>query len=805
MNLFHFVSRSIGRKILAVVSVLGTLSLLIMGGMSIRHLEQTLLEQNEELNNRLQDTVAKGLHAIMIAGYADVAQNYAASIKKVHGLEAFHILRSNGLEAFQDNKTIEEVNRRKGEEIFLPRESESRVEIVPASDANLQEVVNRQKTVSFRQVDPASDEAFSVYLTPIVNDKKCATCHGSTQPVRGVLLLKTSQKPVEARIAQARATSLAILVLSVATFLLLLSLFLRRALIQPLSMVRQAIATIAEGQLTQTVSPAGAHPDEMGQIGNYVNRMASSLATTIRQGILESQNLFTCVREFVEVRDKLDSASSSTSAIAENVFKLNQVISKEIGDIREAVGDATIQMNVVSSAANKLSKNIATMAQGALSNSAHIETVANRAVQTSEEIGAVHRSLDQVNQSVAHVVESAAVMDATFGTVRALSEQALTASLTATTTTEEACRSIDRLGQSVAQIGKISGVINKIAEKTRMLAINTAIEAARAGEAGKGFHSVSLEVKELAAQTRDSVQTISGMIEKIQADTAHVIDDIKNITDVITSVGAVGENITKAVDDQYRITLDIINAVSEVQKESRAVLSRAQEIDESSRQVSSAMAEAANRNGEIATLTAESARHANEIARRSQAMQDFILHILDTVKNTDSIASVVKENMRDTHGLTLNLRGLSIAFSIVVDMVRHVSQAMETAQGDLKVGTPLFDLELCKGDDFKWVIRLQELLSGFRQPAEIQRSGHELCEFGQWLSSRGPRSGVEPGFLEELRLRHQQLHAVIDQIIALVASGRLEEARQGFDSFIPLLLEWFSSLDILARQQWQAS
>lgn len=78
------------------------------------------------------------------------------------------------------------------------------------------------------------------------------------------------------------------------------------------------------------------------------------------------------------------------------------------------------------------------------------------------------------------------------------------------------------------RISEIVGIINEIARRTKILAVNAAIEAARARGAGTGFHVVAVEVRQLAdsvvASTKEIEQTVdqfSGAIRRIVEDTRH--------------------------------------------------------------------------------------------------------------------------------------------------------------------------------------------------------------------------------------------------------------------------------------------
>jgi methyl-accepting chemotaxis protein len=72
------------------------------------------------------------------------------------------------------------------------------------------------------------------------------------------------------------------------------------------------------------------------------------------------------------------------------------------------------------------------------------------------------------------------------------------------------------LSNQTQQVGEITGVVNMLAQQSKMLALNASIEAAKAGEAGKGFSVVAAEVKNLAEQSEQSTTQVQKILEDIR-------------------------------------------------------------------------------------------------------------------------------------------------------------------------------------------------------------------------------------------------------------------------------------------------
>jgi len=75
---------------------------------------------------------------------------------------------------------------------------------------------------------------------------------------------------------------------------------------------------------------------------------------------------------------------------------------------------------------------------------------------------------------------------------------------------------IIELRNKTSEITKVMGIINNIADQTKLIAFNAAIEASSAGESGKRFGVVASEIRRLADGVMDSTDEIENKIVQIQ-------------------------------------------------------------------------------------------------------------------------------------------------------------------------------------------------------------------------------------------------------------------------------------------------
>ncbi|MCU0701042.1 MAG: methyl-accepting chemotaxis protein [Myxococcaceae bacterium] len=182
--------------------------------------------------------------------------------------------------------------------------------------------------------------------------------------------------------------------------------------------------------------------------------------------------------------------------------------------------------------------------------------------------------------------------------------------------------SITKLLRRVERIGTVVEVIDEIADRSDLLALNAALEGSRAGEAGKGFSIVAAEMRRLAENVLDSTKEIKNLITEIREATAAAAaaaEASRQATDAGERLGSVAASAVEGILSGVQETSDaarVINLATQQQRTAtEQVVASMGEIEEVTRQTTQASKQATGAAAELTQL----AGRLSELIKRFKA------------------------------------------------------------------------------------------------------------------------------------------------------------------------------------------
>ncbi|SDF15008.1 methyl-accepting chemotaxis protein [Fontibacillus panacisegetis] len=339
----------------------------------------------------------------------------------------------------------------------------------------------------------------------------------------------------------------------------------------------KAMERAGEGDFTTTIDGLG--KDEIGELAYSFNRMGENLKELVQHGLHASGKVTTATDQLGEIAKKTTEESSRIVNSIEQVAKGADSQTQSTAENAKAVEEIAFG----------------------------IQSIAEHAVDVSEEMGLAQQHALVGNGYVKKTVQQMHIIDRS---VR---------------NTEFMIRQLDEKSQEITEM---LGMIQNIAQQTGLLALNASIEAARAGEDGRGFAVVASEVRKLADQTNQVSETIGNLLGDINSNTK---SSIRAMTEATQEV-QLGLELTNKTEESFD---EIVESSTQIAEQMEQLAATAEQMSAGIEQITASVTMIS----EIAQAASASSR---QVASATTSQQGAIEEINSASSSLHEVSNELK-------------------------------------------------------------------------------------------------------------------------------------------------------------------
>jgi methyl-accepting chemotaxis protein len=300
--------------------------------------------------------------------------------------------------------------------------------------------------------------------------------------------------------------------------------------------------------------------DEFGEFGRALDKLLDERVSQLNKMAKENEMLNNSVIEIMQAvgtiatsKDlsmKVPVTEDVTGAISDALNLLTEETSRvlrNVGTVSRDVAQATVAVKGQAELAN----------QAATREQREVEFAAS-------ELGTAARALNDIAERArlcnlsaeAAVLTTGGAMAIVVGTVAGIAQSR--------DLIRETEKRIKRLGERSQEIGQVVNIIQGIAERTGILALNASMHAAAAGEAGRSFAVVADEVKRLSESARESTSQIGRLITAIQTETNETVVAMNQAITQVVEISRLADDAGREMKRTQDQTTELAASVKDI-------------------------------------------------------------------------------------------------------------------------------------------------------------------------------------------------------------------------------------------------
>lgn len=359
--------------------------------------------------------------------------------------------------------------------------------------------------------------------------------------------------------------------------------------------------------------------DELGELNANINLMTERIQNSLQeqQALAEEQRQ---EKEQLElaIYTLIDEVSDATEGDLTVRANLNSLELSTVADLFNAIIDNLQEIAI------EARESTGQVGSALKQNQKAIQSLAQQAITEAKETGDTLKSVATMAQSIREVANNAnqaeQIAEDTYNKVLTSTnniDSTADSILNLRTTVSDTAKKMERLADSSQKISQAVSLIEEIALKTNVLAINAGAEADRAGEYGQGFSVVAEQVGILAEQSKAAISEIAQVVSEMQMETLEVRQAMESGTVQVV-------NTTRLVENTKQNLAEVLEKSQTIDQLMRSISQSTVSQAETSQTVTSLMQKIAQLSATTSKSSTEVARSIGETAQVAQKLESTV-------------------------------------------------------------------------------------------------------------------------------------------------------------------------------------
>ena len=254
---------------------------------------------------------------------------------------------------------------------------------------------------------------------------------------------------------------------------------------------------------------------------------------------------------------------TEVKAIKDGLNDFIETLQNIIRDVKEGTVVLKTSSEEMTAQIRKASDNVTNSSAALEELSASMDNVATTAAGINDRLVDVKEAVDTINDAAEEGNETARSIKTEAAEIKYEAEEKKANTGAKMEELSSVLEQSVRDSEKVKQINDLTNDILDIASQTNLLALNASIEAARAGEAGKGFAVVADEISSLAANSRETANTIQEISKEVTTAVNTLSKNAQEVLEFINTTVLADYDAFVETGDKYENTSAVIDQMIE--------------------------------------------------------------------------------------------------------------------------------------------------------------------------------------------------------------------------------------------------